>query len=141
MKAILCKIIPATDTKPTRIKASAEGVPSIIRSKNSLETDTGDRESPFREAARLLCEKYGWPQDLALGILPNGDRVFVFVEQEVVALRDTRAAIYLLLQHFRGPQSIAAQSGLPGSAYIADVFEAEAAKEQSEKVLTKYPKP
>jgi hypothetical protein len=35
MKAILTKVLPATDTKPTRIKAMAEGVRPVVVSHNS----------------------------------------------------------------------------------------------------------
>lgn len=76
MKAIVVKVLPATDTKPTRLKASAEGVPSIIRTANG---DWG-YEKASAIVARELCDKYGWDSPIASGQLPSGDHVFCFVE-------------------------------------------------------------
>ena len=76
MKAIIVKVLPATNTKPTRLKASAEGVASIIRSAD------GDRgyEKDAARVARELCAKYEWNWPIASGQLANGDHVFCFVE-------------------------------------------------------------
>ena len=79
MKAIIVKVLPATNTKPTRLKASAEGVASIIRSAD------GDRgyEKDAARIARELCAKYEWNWPIASGQLANGDHVFCFVEPGV----------------------------------------------------------
>lgn len=69
MKAITCKHLPPTDTKPRRLKVQAEGVPHLIFDSNGT--------TP-RQAAERLCVKFGWPTDLIEGTLPNGDLVFVF---------------------------------------------------------------
>ena len=69
MRAILCKHLPPTNTKPRRIKIQAWGVPHLIFDANST--------TP-REGAERLCVKHDWPTDLIGGILPNGDTVFVF---------------------------------------------------------------
>ena len=76
MKAILVKVLPATNTKPTRLKAIAEGVQSIIRSANG---DWGYEKDAAR-VARELCAKYEWNWPIASGQLANGDHVFCFVE-------------------------------------------------------------
>lgn len=73
MKAIQVKCLPATDTKPRRWKAIAEGVPHII---------VGSYDATARDAALLLCEKYNWGRDLIEGGLPNGDLVFVFAHPD-----------------------------------------------------------
>lgn len=69
MKAITVKYLPPTNTKPTRIKVQAEGVPHLIFDSNST--------TPL-QAAQRLCIKFGWGTDLIEGTLPNGDLVFVF---------------------------------------------------------------
>lgn len=75
MKAIQVKRLPATDTKPNRWKAIAEGVPHKI---------FGTYDTTPREAAEALCEEHGWGKDLIHGDLPNGDHVFVFAPRDLV---------------------------------------------------------
>lgn len=70
MKAILVKKLPATDTKPSRWKAIAEGVPHQI---------FGTYTHTPEQAALALCESHGWGRDLVSGYLPNGDHVFCFL--------------------------------------------------------------
>lgn len=70
MKAILVRSLPPTDTRPRRLKASAEGVPSLIVSAHS--------DLSPQELAEQLCRRQGWPTDLVGGQLPNGDLVFCF---------------------------------------------------------------
>lgn len=74
MKAIQVKYLPATNTKPSRLKAMAEGVKPLVRTFN------GDWASnnPFHEIAVALCKREEWSGDLCSGGLPNGDRVFCF---------------------------------------------------------------
>ena len=71
MQAIETKLIPATNTKPTRIKARCDRG-SIILSADSLSGDQmNDSESTHRAAARALIarfvaedqEQYGTPPD------------------------------------------------------------------------------
>lgn len=69
MKAIYIKWIPATDTKPTRIKASDGDHNSIIIPRNS----DLDRKQQGEAAAFALMDKMDWNSD----IIGNGD-VFVF---------------------------------------------------------------
>jgi len=78
MKAITTKYIGATDTKPSRIKASASGECSItIPYEGEF-----DGDGAFRKAADALCAKYDWnPKGkhyLASGGTETGF-VFVFV--------------------------------------------------------------
>jgi hypothetical protein len=68
MKAIVTKFLPCTDTKGSRIKASAEGVKSVtIPYPHEL-----SGEACHEAAALALCEKYGWNFPLVGGGLPDG---------------------------------------------------------------------
>lgn len=83
MKAIIVKVIPATNTRPTRLKAHAEGVPPITMSRDAVDDAQDKRKKRVHSAlylARLICKKYNWPTRLASGQLPNGDWVFCFVK-------------------------------------------------------------
>ncbi len=83
MKAILTKIIPCTDTKPTRIKAYAEGGASI-----TLSLSTCEREPHYRTdeahlyAAQQLAKKMKWGTDLLGGGTPEG-YAFVFADTDI----------------------------------------------------------
>jgi hypothetical protein len=73
MKAITTKYIPATNTKPARIKAKAEGVAAITYSYGKLEgmlpgTNTDDT---YKKAAELYIAANGWSGDLIGGGLPD----------------------------------------------------------------------
>lgn len=92
MQAILTRVIPATNTKPTRIKASCE--------RGSVTLDTGgfavvsDRDSTHRQAAYQLINKFTqedfedrgepvadnpWSRPFVTGQLTNGDFCHVFL--------------------------------------------------------------
>jgi hypothetical protein len=91
MQAILTKVIPCTNTKPTRIKAScARG--SLIGTNWPQSLAVSDAAA-HAHVARLLCAKfvaedlkqYGAPQTLnpwggkfVTGCLPSGDFAHVF---------------------------------------------------------------
>ncbi len=91
MQAILTKVIPATNTLPTRIGAScARG--RIMFSTTHLTVGVGSDEA-HREAAKSLCAKfvaddlkeYGtnnnpWAGEFVTGTLPNGDHCHVFTK-------------------------------------------------------------
>ena len=72
MKAILTKYLPCTCTKPSRIKASAEGVPSKIYSCEKLDNERGAVERHVF-AARLFAEENQWSGGLSSGGLPGQD--------------------------------------------------------------------
>ena len=74
MKAIVTHYLPATDTRGSRIKATAEGGNSVTIGYDHASDNT------HRKAAEALCAKMGWPGKLIEGGLPNGDSVFVFAE-------------------------------------------------------------
>lgn len=91
MQAIQTKIIPATNTKPTRIKAWAQrgSLTVSVDRFDGLWTD----ESTHAGMARLLCEQfcaddareYGskpesnpWNRPFVSGCIPSGDWVHVF---------------------------------------------------------------
>ena len=67
MKAIITKYIPASNTKGSRIRASAEGVPSIfVPYPHEL-----SGEEVFKSAALALCAKHNWNHQLVGGGLPD----------------------------------------------------------------------
>ena len=73
MKAILIKVLPATNTKPRRCKYMAEGVEAHVGSYCD-----GDAR---KEAAEHFAQRLGWLKDgdhMAHGMLPNGDDVACF---------------------------------------------------------------
>ena len=77
MKAIIVKYLPATNTKGSRLKASAEGVKSIIKGFDYKYNDGGTLQ-----IAQELCRKYNWGTNLVIGQLPSGDDVFCFAESK-----------------------------------------------------------
>lgn len=78
MKAIVTKYLSATNSRGSRIKASAEGVKSITAPLDYELDDEVNHES----VAIKLCEKYGWATELVGGALPNGKGyAFCFVNQ------------------------------------------------------------
>ncbi len=72
MMAIQVRILPATDTKPTRLKASMNGH-SVIRSVR--DTDTA---YDCLVIATELCKSLELEPNLVGGLLDNGDHVFCF---------------------------------------------------------------
>lgn len=76
MKAIFTKYLPATDTKPARIKAYAEGGSTITIS-------YGFDGNGHPQAALALCRKMGWNGTLVSGGRPdNKGEVFCFLESD-----------------------------------------------------------
>jgi hypothetical protein len=67
MKAIVTKYLSATNSRGSRIKASAEGVKSVTL---GYSYDLSGEEA-HKAAALELCKKYGWPMNLVGGGLPN----------------------------------------------------------------------
>lgn len=80
MQAITVKFIPASNTRPSRLKACAQA--------GSITTSRGhycatDSSTDIRMAAEALAARYGWNNKgrLVEGWLPDGKTsVFVFVE-------------------------------------------------------------
>jgi len=79
MKAILTKILPCTDTKPTRIKAYSEGGNSVILSWSECDSDGRNQGQAHLYAAQALCAKMDWPTDLIGGGTIEG-YCFVFAD-------------------------------------------------------------
>ena len=77
MKAITTRWIPATNTKPTRIKARDGDGNSVTIGVPNTDSDEG----AHAVAAVKLCEKMNWEGELKAGWigLPNADYAFVFV--------------------------------------------------------------
>lgn len=74
MKAIVTKYYGATNTRGSRIVATAEGGKRPWRI--SIPYDHSGNE--HAKAALALAKKMGWKGELIEGGLPNGDHVFVF---------------------------------------------------------------
>ncbi len=79
MKAIITKYLPFTNTKPSRIKASAEGVESLTLTLNWLETNGLPQDSPHITAAKIFAVDHHWPTNLASGGLPSGEWAHCFI--------------------------------------------------------------
>jgi len=87
MKAILTRSLSWTNTKPCRIKASAEACPARTYSRDSLADElnlaglASSAEAIHKLAARKYRVERGWGGSLATGELPNGDHVHCFIER------------------------------------------------------------
>ncbi len=83
-QAIVTKVLPATNTKPRRIKAAAYAG-SITVAYSKLDGDNGKpaivgNENQHKAVARMLMDKYKWAGQLHTGRLPNGDYAHVQTE-------------------------------------------------------------
>ena len=75
MQAIVTKYLGATNTKPSRIKAtSASGLSVTISYPHELTSDDA-----HKRAALALCQKYNWPNELLGGGLSNSQEVWVMI--------------------------------------------------------------
>ena len=72
-QAIVIKYLAATNTKGTRIKASAKAASVTV----PLDYDAG-HEQRIRKAVDALFNKLEWSGEYIVGCLPNGDYVAVF---------------------------------------------------------------
>lgn len=83
MKAILTKVLPATNTKPTRIKAYTEGGNQITISWSECDDNGRTQAEAHGYAARKLATKMHWP-----GVLLGGGTIegycFVFADTKIV---------------------------------------------------------
>ena len=79
MKAILTKIIPCTNTKPTRVKAYTEGGNAITVSWSTCDDDGRTQGQAHLFAAKKLCEKMQWTGELIGGGTAEG-YCFVFAK-------------------------------------------------------------
>jgi len=93
MQAIITRVIPATDTKPTRIKACCARGKVIVSADSVAGDEVFNSEGTHRRAAYILLRRfwtedkaqYGTPENLnpwakpfSTGCLPSGDFVHVF---------------------------------------------------------------
>lgn len=87
MKAIQVKYMPATNTKPTRLKVFAEGLQPLIYSVNEFDCNHKFK-SVEQQAAEKFANHFNWlvycswnetEKVLRGGQLANGDYVFVIV--------------------------------------------------------------
>jgi hypothetical protein len=85
MKAILTKVIPCTNTKPTRVKAYTEGGNSITLSWSECDNNGDGLDGKAHlYAAQALANKMQWPGKLLGGGTPEG-YAFVFAETPIRA--------------------------------------------------------
>ena len=78
MQAIITKYLPATNTRGSRIKATAYAGSVTVAWDHSLSSHADN----YRQAAMALVAKYGLPSDgWVIGILPKGDG-FAFVRAD-----------------------------------------------------------
>jgi hypothetical protein len=82
MKAILTKVLPCTNTKPTRIKAYAEGGNSLVLSWSECDDAGRNQGEAHLYAASALAKKMNWPVDLIGGGTPEG-WCFVFADSNI----------------------------------------------------------
>lgn len=76
MTTIITKYLPATNFKPSRIKADA-GMKRTI----TISYPHGlSGEAVHLEAAKALCKKMDWHGKLAVGGIEGGGYAFVFVQ-------------------------------------------------------------
>lgn len=82
MKAFEIKTLPATETKPMRLKVSVEQVKPVIYSASQFDVNSVDNIE--LQAAKKLMNDLGWDNNgkltLKCGRLPNGNFCAVFVE-------------------------------------------------------------
>ena len=81
MKAILTKVLPCTDTRPTRIKAYTEGGNSLTVSWTECDEGRTQGEAHMY-AARKLCNKMHWGGKLIGGGTLEG-YCFVFKNSNI----------------------------------------------------------
>ena len=97
MKAITTKYLGATSTKPSRIKASAEGVKSRTWTVGELQDEQAASKAEWHRdvnlhgyAALKLAKNNAWSTDLASGGTANPDIwVHCFIQKEDWVRRDT----------------------------------------------------
>jgi hypothetical protein len=71
--AIITKFIPASNTKPARVKASANDRSITISYDHALSLSNAENHAV---AAQALMQKFGWTGSLVCGALEHG---YVFV--------------------------------------------------------------
>lgn len=90
MKAITTRYLAWTTSKPSRIRASAPGVKTLIMSVDSIPTE-GTIEEAYGYVASQLAHKQGWytPTNYLIGgENAEGDYVFVFSDSRIIASKD-----------------------------------------------------
>ena len=118
MKAITTKYLGATNTKPSRIKASAEGVPAHVWTIDSLQDlrlgSGADIRNLHAVAAAKFAEERGWNPTLASGGTANPDVwVHCFIPEVVPAtlkLAETLFDVLSVSSRFDGLRDSVARS-------------------------------
>lgn len=98
MQAIHTKILPATNTKGTRIKATCQAGSITIGYHSVDEGGIFSEDDRHRAVARMLQKKLGWTSDvgrygeIVTGCLPDGTYCHVLTEA-VTHIRNIREAV------------------------------------------------
>ena len=79
MQTIQAKTLPATNTKPTRIKAMHEGNMETI----TIARGDGYIEDDYCKAAQMLKDKLSWKGSMCGGHNKQG-MVFVFLDKYII---------------------------------------------------------
>ncbi len=79
MQAIVIKFLCPTNYRGSRYKAIAQAGSVTLSTDFAL-----NGEGNAAAAALALCAKFGWPGDLIISSLPNGDYVAVFQKDTAV---------------------------------------------------------
>lgn len=79
MQAITTKYLPATNCKPSRVKATSQA------GSVTISHDCADNhDDTHKKAVLALCRKFGWEGSLVMGTTHHGDNVWVFVNERDV---------------------------------------------------------
>ena len=76
MQAIETKFLPASNTCPSRIKATALAGSLTISYDHALDSDGN-----HRQAAQMLMDRYGWSNQIVGGTLAGGGMVWVMLPE------------------------------------------------------------
>lgn len=82
MMAIVTKFHGPSNVRGARYSARTDGHSVILSADDAFRF-----EGNHRAAAVALCAKLGWEGTLAMGVLPDGRYVHVFVTDDVVVVR------------------------------------------------------
>lgn len=88
MQAITTKYLPATNTKPSRIKAECEAGSLTLPFSVCDEVGELRGETPDQRCAYALMRKLGWDNDLASGTAKDGTGVHVLMPAQLSGPRD-----------------------------------------------------
>ena len=81
MKALQVRTLPATSTKPMRLKVWTADNKPVVYNLGGNDFDVNSVDSIECQAAKKYLEVLGWKYNIAGGQLPNGDHAFVLISK------------------------------------------------------------